>query len=113
MSTPANFNASTDRTVSIVLIVVGVLITLVWAPISIMAALISDNGMNFLKYLGLYLMWFGPFLSVVTLGIIAIVKMARKQRAMLFGVLAGVSPIAAIILGFVIAGIGNSLITNA
>jgi len=107
-TTPSSTN---DRVITIVLLVVGAIITLIWAPISLMAIMISDNGMNAAKYIGVFTLILGPGVAVLALGITAIVRMSQKKQAWLFGLLTAVAPIVMIIVGFLIAGVGNSALT--
>lgn len=108
-NTPASTN---DRVITIVLLCVGAFITLIWAPFSLMAVMISDNGMNAAKYLGIYILILGPAAAVIALGVTAIVRMVQKKRAWLFGLLVAVAPLIMIVLGFVVALLGNNSLTN-
>ena len=101
--TPATTN---DRVITIVLLVVGAVITLIWFPFSLMAVMISDGGMNAAKYIGIYTLILGPAAAVITLGVIAIVRMSAKKSAWVFGLLTAIAPIVMIVLGFVIAAAG-------
>ena len=104
-NTPSSTN---DRVITIVLLVVGALITLIWAPFSLMAVMISDSGLNAAKYIGIFTLILGPGVALLALGITAIVRMVQKKRAWLFGLLAAIAPIVMIILGFLIAAAGST-----
>jgi hypothetical protein len=101
-------SSTNDRVTTIVLLIVGAVITLIWAPFSLMAVMISDGGMNAAKYIGIYTLILGPAAAVIALGTIAIVRMSAKKSAWLFGLLVAIAPFIMIVLGFGIAAAGAS-----
>ena len=104
-NTPASTN---DRVTTIILLIVGAVITLIWAPFSLMAVMISDGGMNAAKYIGIYTLILGPAAAVITLGVIAIVRMSAKKSAWLYGLFVAIAPFIMIVLGFGIATLGTT-----
>jgi hypothetical protein len=102
-NTPASTN---DRVITIVLLVVGAVITLIWFPFSLMAVMMSDSGINTAISVGIFTLILGPAAAVITLGVIAIVRMSAKKSAWVFGLLTAIAPIVMIVLGFVIAAAG-------
>ena len=99
--------STTDRVITIVLLCLGLLLTLGWAPLSIMSVMISDNGLNAAKSIGILVLILGPGVAVIALGVTAIVRMVQKKRAWVLGLLTAVAPLVMIVLGFGIASLGS------
>ena len=100
MTTPTQSQRTTDKVISIVLMSVAGLGTIIWAPLSIMLVLVSDNGMTPLKYAFLAVAWFGPAIATIVgivTGILGIKN--KKGRAWVSVLISTISaPVVIIIL---------------
>ena len=103
MTTATPAQLKTDKTVSIVLMIIGGMGTIVWAPFSLMLALVTDSGVNFFTYVFLFVAWFGPAIATIgaiTHGVIALKKKTGRAwvRVLIWEASA---PVAIIVLGII------------
>ena len=89
----------TDRVVAIVFLCLGVLFELVWFVPSLMSVMWSDAGVTPGLEIGIYTVIFGPILAVIAFTVTTIVFLVLNRRAMIFGILTLVAPIAVVALG--------------
>jgi hypothetical protein len=79
---------------------VAALGTIIWAPLSLMLAMVSDAGMTPLLYVFLFVAWFGPAIATIVgiaIGIVGITK--KTGRAWVSVLISTVSaPVVIIIL---------------
>jgi hypothetical protein len=100
MSTPTASQLTTDKIVSIILMAVAALGTIIWAPLSLMLAMVSDAGMTPLLYVFLYVAWFGPAIATIVGIVIGVIGLRNKTGRAWVRVLISMAsaPVAIIIL---------------
>jgi hypothetical protein len=94
---------TTDRIVAIVFVVLGIAFEIVWFVPSIMSIMIGDSGMTAAREIGIFLMIFGPIVSVVAFAVTTIVLLALKRRAMIMGIFTLVGPLLFVASGAALA----------
>jgi len=97
---------TTDRTLAIVFMSLGVLLEVIWFVPSLMTVMSAANGSTPAQQVGIALMILGPIVAVVALLVTTIVLLARKRRAMIAGILTFVAPIAVVGLGIALVFTG-------
>jgi len=102
MSMPSK-QLTTDRIVAIVFVVLGIAFEIVWFVPSIMSIMIGDSGMTAAREIGIFLMIFGPIVSVVAFAVTTIVLLALKRRAMIMGIFTLVGPLLFVASGAALA----------
>jgi hypothetical protein len=81
----------------------GVLFEVIWFIPSFFAAFWTDSGVNVGITIAVYLVIFGPIVAVIAFTVTTIVFLVLKRRAMIFGILTLVAPIAVVALGLGLA----------
>ena len=94
---------TTDRIVAIVFIALGIAFEIVWFVPSLMSIMIGDSGMTAAREIGIFLMIFGPIVSVVAFAVTTIVLLALKRRAMIMGIFTLVGPLLFVASGAALA----------
>ena len=97
---------TTDRTLAIVFMSLGVLLEIIWFVPSLMTVMSAANGSTLAQQVGIPLVILGPIVAVVALLVTTIVLLARKRRAMIAGILTFVAPIVVIVLGMALVFTG-------
>ena len=97
---------TTDRTLAIVFMCLGVLLEVIWFVPSQFTAMGAANGSTPQQEVGITLMILGPIVAVVALLVTTIVLLARQRRAMIAGILTFVAPIAVVGLGLALVFTG-------
>ena len=103
MTTPTPSQLTTDKVLSIILMVVGALGTIVWAPFSLLLAMASDAGMTPLLYVFLYVAWFGPAIATIVAVVTGVIGLRKKTGRAWLSVLISIisAPVAIVILGLI------------
>jgi hypothetical protein len=94
---------TTDKIVSIILMAVGVLGTIIWAPLSLMLAMISDGGMTPLLYVFLFVALFGPAIATIIAIITGVIGLRKKTGRAWVRVLISIcsAPVVIVILALI------------
>lgn len=109
MTTPTQNKLTTDKIVSIVLMSVAALGTIIWAPFSLMLAMVSDAGMTPLLSVFVFVAWFGPAIATIVGIAIGIVGIRKKTgRAWVSVLISTVSAPVVIIILALLAGTSSS-----
>ena len=110
MTTPTQSQLTTDKVISIVLMSVAGLGTIIWAPLSLMLAMVSDNGMTPLKYVFLVVAWFGPAIATIVGIVTGIIGITNKTGRAWVAVL--ISTISAPVLIIIFALLASASSSN-
>lgn len=97
---------TTDRTLAIVFMSLGVLLEIIWFLPSLMTVMSAANGSTPAQQVGIALAILGPIVAVVALLVTTIVLLARKRRAMIAGIFTLVAPIVVVVLGLTLVFTG-------
>ena len=97
---------TTDRTLAIVFMSLGVLLEIIWFVPSLMTVMSAANGSTPAQQVGIALAILGPIVAVVALLVTTIVLLARKRRAMIAGIFTLVAPIVVVVLGLTLVFTG-------